>query len=556
MANLTFAESHNMVAYLEKSAENVDFAEIVNFLNANPIKKTKRKATEISQSSGPATLVADETVYEERGDRVERVVTTAASLDVEQDSGGSLRCQDTILRDSPAQARVLALENNKTAQDLEITHLKKRVKRLEKKRKLRTPQLKRRLFKVRRESSAKKVWVIRRIHPTRRGMTKMKGFHLFRMNAPITTVGVSVSTAEPSTPPTTTTTVIKDKDLTISKTLMKLRSEKSKEKAKERGSKENYSETASRPTRRVIMREASETTTKPTVPPQQKLDLKDKAVRLQAELDEEERQTIVRVHESASSSNSEEWEDIQARVEDDKELVQRLQVEEREMYTKAEQARMLAEFINQRKKRVNIFVLTKSKVDRAVPELAVGSLKRDVEEELDQGGSKRQHTSKSLDLAKELRDKEADELSQEELQQIMIIVPKQGMNVEALQTKYPIIDYEIYTEGTKKYWKIIRVGNHTEVELKRFFEPDTDDELWKLQNHIHDLTWRLNDSYRVHHVSTEKGINVYMLVKKEYPLSSGTLTLMLVAKLLVDEDNEMSMELLRKIFMQAERPRR
>ncbi|GJW12726.1 hypothetical protein Tco_1578553 [Tanacetum coccineum] len=39
-----------------------------------------------SHSSGPTTLVADETVYEERGDSVERAATTAASLDVEQDS--------------------------------------------------------------------------------------------------------------------------------------------------------------------------------------------------------------------------------------------------------------------------------------------------------------------------------------------------------------------------------------------------------------------------------------------------------------------------------------
>ncbi|GKA80236.1 hypothetical protein Tco_0786832, partial [Tanacetum coccineum] len=97
------------------------------------------------------------------------------------------------------------------------------------------------------------------------------------------------------------------------------------------------------------------------------------------------------------------------------------------------------------------------------------------------------------------------------------------MNVEALQTKYLIIDWEIYTKGTKKYWKIIRVGNHTE----------------------------LYDSCGVHHVSTEKGIDIYMLVEKEYPLSRGTLTLMLVAKLLVDQDNEMSRELLRKIFMQV-----
>ncbi|GKF42606.1 hypothetical protein Tco_0125948 [Tanacetum coccineum] len=38
MADLTFADSHNMVVYLEKSEDNVDFAEIVDFLNASPIR--------------------------------------------------------------------------------------------------------------------------------------------------------------------------------------------------------------------------------------------------------------------------------------------------------------------------------------------------------------------------------------------------------------------------------------------------------------------------------------------------------------------------------------
>ncbi|GKD13692.1 hypothetical protein Tco_1198099, partial [Tanacetum coccineum] len=38
MANLTFANSHNMVAYLEKSEDNADFAEIVDFINASPIR--------------------------------------------------------------------------------------------------------------------------------------------------------------------------------------------------------------------------------------------------------------------------------------------------------------------------------------------------------------------------------------------------------------------------------------------------------------------------------------------------------------------------------------
>ncbi|GKF02759.1 hypothetical protein Tco_0029682 [Tanacetum coccineum] len=150
-------------------------------------------------------------------------------------------------------------------------------------------------------------------------------------------------------------------------------------------------------------------------------------------------------------------------------------------------------------RRVHTFVPIESEIERVILELAAGISKRDAEEELDQESSKRQKIGKSSKPAEEPRDKEADELLQEELQQMMIIVLEQGMNVEALQTKYPIIDWEIYTEGTRKYWKIIRVGNHTErfnstdptddkereiwVELKRLFEPDIDDE--EGNRHLH-----------------------------------------------------------------------
>ncbi|GJW17740.1 hypothetical protein Tco_0025176 [Tanacetum coccineum] len=387
-------------------------------------------------------------------------------------------------------------------------------------------------------------------------------------SAPITTAGVSVSTVEPSTPPTITTTtdVIEEEDLIIAQTLMK-------------------------------MRKASETATRPTVPPPQ-IDPKDKgkgiiqeheklvkvkgkdqieydadvAQRLQEKLDKEVRIEREREEEASKASNITEWDDVQAMMDADYELATKLQAKEQGEISIEERSKLFVELMNERKKhfarlraeewiytaalrgysfdeiktlfettmrKVNTFVPIESEVDRAVPELAAGSSKRAAEEELDQESSKRQKTGESSELAEEPRDKEADELSQEELQQMMIIVPEQGMNVEALQTKYPIIDWEIYTEGTRKYWKIIRVGNHTEVELKRLFEPDIDDELWKLQKHIHDLTWKLYDSCGVHHVSTEKGIDIYMLVEKEYPLSRGTLTLMLVAKLLVDQDNEM-----------------
>ncbi|GJX46736.1 putative ribonuclease H-like domain-containing protein, partial [Tanacetum coccineum] len=131
-------------------------------------RKPKRKDTKIPQSSVPVENVADEAVYEERDDSLERATTTATGLDAEQDrgnisktqskatpnepssigtsSGGGPRRQDTM-GDTIAQTRVLDLENTKTDQAHDITSLKKRVKKLERKKKSRTHGLKR-LYKV------------------------------------------------------------------------------------------------------------------------------------------------------------------------------------------------------------------------------------------------------------------------------------------------------------------------------------------------------------------------------------------------------------------------
>ncbi|GKD60209.1 ribonuclease H-like domain-containing protein, partial [Tanacetum coccineum] len=62
------------------------------------------------------------------------------------------------------------------------------------------------------------------------------------------------------------------------------------------------------------------------------------------------------------------------------------------------------------------------------------------------------------------------------------------------------------------------------VELKRLFEPDSDDTLWKLQRYMHDpLVWRIYDTCGVHHVSSVRGHEIFMLVEKDYPLSKGVI---------------------------------
>ncbi|GKC77204.1 hypothetical protein Tco_1127978 [Tanacetum coccineum] len=164
---------------------------------------------------------------------------------------------------------------------------------------------------------------------------------------------------------------------------------------------------------------------------------------------------------------------------------------------------------------------------------------------------------------------------------MVIIVPDEGINVEALQTKYPIIVWEVYSEDTMQFWKIVRVGNYTEVyqvfedilknfdrddlvklwslvqerynlsglvedkeielwvELKMLFKPDAEN-LLELQKYMHDpLKWWLYDMRAVHHVPTEKGQDIFMLVEKDYPLTKGLATLMLCNKLRVDQQTKL-----------------
>ncbi|GJS65503.1 hypothetical protein Tco_0680067 [Tanacetum coccineum] len=173
-------------------------------------------------------------------------------------------------------------------------------------------------------------------------------------------------------------------------------------------------------------------------------------------------------------------------------------------------------------RRVQTFHPTESKGDKTVPELITRSSKTGAKVELDHKGSKKQKTNEASGSVQEQPDEEETKLSQEDLQQMMMVVLVEKVYVEALQVKYPIIDWEIYSEDTRRYWRIIRVGNRTKayhtfddmlkkfnkdgldklwslvkerssstdptddkqstlwVELKRLFEPDTDDILWKL----------------------------------------------------------------------------
>ncbi|GJV74242.1 hypothetical protein Tco_1494237 [Tanacetum coccineum] len=423
-----------------------------------PLSPTSRRTTRhesvVPQLRSPTqTLIADETIHQERGDSVEMAATTATSLDAEHDSGGSPKCQDTILGDKPAQTRFERLskqsndspllrvntlgsdEGSMILQELMVfcTTLSKKVESLETDLK-ETKQIygaayTRLIKKVKKlEKTVKSSQARRRERtvvfddedaledPSKQGRTiveidqdpsislvqhdaEIQGSTVELVStagAAVTTTSVVVSTASP----TRNTGVSTVDDITMAKTLVYIRKNAAKDKGKGKMAEFEIIQTKTK-----LQQE------------QERLNF-DAAVRLQAEL-EEKRSKIA--------------------------MGQRLQAEEREKYTEAEQARMLTELINQRKRyfsntlqqlrgysfdeiktlfkttmrKVNTFVPIESEVDRAVLELAARSSKRAIEEELDQESSKRQKIDESLELAEEPRDKEADKLSQEEPQQMI-----------------------------------------------------------------------------------------------------------------------------------------
>nr|GEZ15442.1 hypothetical protein [Tanacetum cinerariifolium] len=192
-------------------------------------------------------------------------------------------------------------------------------------------------------------------------------------------------------------------------------------------------------------------------------------------------------------------------------------------------------------------------------------------------GLRLEHVSeKKLKTSKEVLEKvkATKEVPEDKVKEMMQLVPVEEIFVEALQVKYPIIDWKVHTEGQRNYWKIIRLGGSSAsyqffvdllkhldredlnqlwalvkesfnirpalsdkemelwVELKRLYEPNVEDQLWThTQNMMHaPVEWKLYESCRVHHV-TSKDDETFMLIEKDYPLRKGLAIMMISYKL-------------------------
>ena len=179
--------------------------------------------------------------------------------------------------------------------------------------------------------------------------------------------------------------------------------------------------------------------------------------------------------------------------------------------------------------------------------------------------------------------------------QMMVIVPQSTLYVDPIQARHPIMDWEIYRDKFGKAWKIIRAGGGSAVykrfvdlirsldredldrlwelvqeriktvkkldakeqdlwvELHRLYKPDPADIYWNFPCQHFSTSWKFYDSCNVHQLSTQGGVDVFMLAEKEYPLAVSLLAVMISTKIICEERSEVVRELIERIHAQYKR---
>ncbi|GJX17227.1 hypothetical protein Tco_0218059 [Tanacetum coccineum] len=449
MANLKFADTHNMVAFLSKPEESDGFEQIVDFLNAHPIKyaltvnptiyiscieqfwstvKAKTINGEVQLHAlvdGKKIIITESTVRRDLqleiaegkefsgrvtplfqtmvmmqsirvGDSLVRAATTASSLEAEQDSGNITKtrsketpnesssqrtnsgcgpkCQKTM-RDTIAQTRfenvskhsndsLLARGNTLQSDDdrlklnelMELcTNLQKRVLDLEKTKTTQANEIAslKRSLKRRVKKHEKKNSVQDDADKEMFDVDALNGEEVFVAGQNENVVEEVVDAAQVSTAATTVT--ITTEEITLAQALEALKTSKPKVKG-------------------IVFQEPGKSTTTTTISSQQSQDkgkgimieepvkpMKKKvqimldeevALKLQAEFDEEERlaREKAKKEKEANIALIEEWDDIQAKIDVDYQLAERLQAQEQEELSNAEKATLFQQLLEKRRK--------------------------------------------------------------------------------------------------------------------------------------------------------------------------------------------------------------
>ncbi|GKC09440.1 uncharacterized mitochondrial protein-like protein [Tanacetum coccineum] len=450
---------------------------------------SKRKDIEVPQPSGPITNVANKAVNEEMDASLEkgchycywlRSRAGQWSKNVSKLSNDPLLARRNTLRNgddrlkleelmalcTTLQSRVLALETTKTTQATEIASLKKRGRIADidanKDIYLVNVHTDEDMFGVNDldgdEVIVDNVDVVKTAKETRSVVeevtaviekAKLVSAAEETVNAAATTVcTASTIPVSAATTTTTTTTIVSYVEITLAQALAELKSAKPKaDKEKGKG---------------IMIEEPVVEQVKPMKRLEQiRLD-EELAFKLQAEEEEEEEERLAREKAQQIKEANLAWDDVQAKIEADYQLAQRLQDQEQE------------ELIDEEKttnksltKEYHVYLSEKhGRMEAQKTELV-------------------KESSKKAETELEKNKKAEAEVMEAELQSLIEIVPDEvevAIDAIPLATKPPtIVDWKIHKEGKSNYYQIIRANGSSKMYmvfsqmLKSFDRQDLED---------------------------------------------------------------------------------
>nr|GEW67434.1 putative ribonuclease H-like domain-containing protein [Tanacetum cinerariifolium] len=307
-----------------------------------------------------------------------------------------------------------------------------------------------------------------------------------------------------------------------------------------------------------VIQEPSKSSITTTTIPKQKSQDKGKGILLQAKFDEEQRLTREKAEKELEANIAliETWDDVQVKIDAAHQLAERLQVEEQQELTNEENATLVMQFLEKRKK----FIVSKrAEEKRNKPPTQAQKRKimctylKNMEgytlnhlKEFKFNKDKKKRAREELIQKSEKKQKVEDNKETTELKKLMeIIIDKEDVAINAIPLDVKslgIVDWKIYKEGKKSYYQIIRAdgkcqmymffiqmltrfdtkdlediyklvkakyGSRSPVEdldlllwgdLKTMFKPHVEDVVWRKKQGYKVLEWNQYDSCRVHYL--------------------------------------------------------
>ncbi|GJW39468.1 hypothetical protein Tco_0065313, partial [Tanacetum coccineum] len=438
-------------------------------------RKSKKKNTKVPQPSGSTDNVPDENVPTTSNDPL---------------LTGKDRLKLTKLTElcTNLQNKVLDLEKAETAQDSEIASLKKKVKKLERRNKSRTPGLKR----LRKVGSARRVESSNEASLGDQEDAAKQGMKIADIDADAEVTLIDETQGRNDDNLMFDTSVLDKQEIEVEKTLIEIKAAKPKVKG-------------------VMIKEPSEftTTTTTTTPAASKPSQdKDKAKMIKSEKPLKKKDQIIQKEEEANIALIESWDNIQAMMDADYQMAQQLQAEEQEQLSIEEKLKLFVQLLEAKKKH---FVEMKAREKRNKPptqaqQRKLYSFKRvntfvDYKTELVEGSEKRAYDStkragteldQEVDKKQKIDDSKVDDDQEEaRMKELLNIVSDEEeveINAIPLATKPPSFIHMLRNfdkEDLETLWKLVKAKHGSTRpwegyervlwgDLMTMFEPDVE----------------------------------------------------------------------------------